>query len=107
MSDMDFTPFTTNSLLDEVINREVVHIRIQKRNGRKHVTTITGLGQDLDFVRLLKAFKKSFQCIGSLDIREDDFVVAMKLSGDQRDNVKKFLLKEEIILYENDIIIHG
>lgn len=107
MSDMDFTPFTTNSLLDEVINREVVHIRIQKRSGRKHVTTITGLGQDLDFVRLLKAFKKSFQCIGSLDIQNDDFVVAMKLSGDQRENVKKFLLQEEIILNENDIIIHG
>lgn len=107
MSNMDFNQFNTNSLLDEVINREVVHLRIQKRNGRKHVTTISGLGQDLDFVRLLKAFKKSFQCIGSLDIQENDVVVALKLSGDQRNNVKDFLLREEIILDENDIIVHG
>lgn len=104
---MDFDRFSKNSLLDEVINREVVHIRVQKRSGRKHVTTITGLGQDLDFVRLLKALKKNFQCIGSLDIQNDDFVVAMRLSGDQRNNVKDFLLQEQIILSENDIIIHG
>ena len=107
MSNIDFNQFSTNSLLDEVINREVVHIRIQKRSGRKHVTTITGLGQDLDFVRLLKAFKKNFQCIGSLDIQNEDFVLAMRLSGDQRNNVKDFLLQEQIILNENDIIIHG
>ena len=31
----------------------------------------------------------------------------MRLSGDQRNNVKDFLLQEQIILNENDIIIHG
>lgn len=98
---------SSNNILDEIIHREVVHLRVQKRSGRKHITTITGLGQDLDFVRLLKAFKKQFQCIGSLDIQNNNFVLAIKLSGDQRENVKQFLLKEEIILDESCIIIHG
>lgn len=106
MNDIDFNQFHSRNNLDEILHREIVHLRIQKRSGRKHITTITGLGQDLDFVRLLKAFKKNFKCIGSLDIQNED-VIAIKLSGDQRDNVRDFLLKEEIITDENCIIIHG
>ena len=78
-----------HNIFDSFINREVVHIRIQKRSGRKHITTLTGLKQDLDFPRLLKAFKKSFKCIGALDV-QDDIVIAITLSGDQRDNIKNF-----------------
>ncbi len=103
---MESIDFKQNSIFDDFINREVVHIRIQKRSGRKNITTISGLNQDLDFPRLLKAFKKSFKCIGALDVQKD-VVIAITLSGDQRDNVKNFLLKEEIILDENCIIIHG
>lgn len=103
---MESIYFKKDNIFDDFINREIVHLRIQKRSGRKHVTTISGLKQDLDFPRLLRAFKKSFKCIGALDVN-DDIVLAIKLSGDQRDNVKKFLLKEEIILDENCIIIHG
>ena len=103
---MESIYFKKDNIFDDFINREIVHLRIQKRSGRKHVTTISGLKQDLDFPRLLRAFKKSFKCIGALDVI-DDIVLAIKLSGDQRDNVKKFLLKEEIILDENCIIIHG
>lgn len=98
--------YTKDNIFDSFVNREIVHIRIQKRSGRKHITTITGLKQDLDFPRLLKAFKKSFKCIGALDV-QNDIVIAITLSGDQRDNVKNFLLKEEIILDEKCIIIHG
>jgi len=87
--------------------REVVHIRLQKRNRRKSLTTIAGLEQDLDFRRLLKAFKKNFKCIGSLDVVDDDKVLAIRLSGDQRENVKNFLLQEKIILDEKNIIVHG
>ena len=98
--------YTKDNIFDSFVNREIVHIRIQKRSGRKHITTITGLKQDLDFPRLLKAFKKSFKCIGALDV-QNDIVIAITLSGDQRDNVKNFLLKEEIILDEKCVIIHG
>lgn len=93
---------------NEFLRREVAHLRLQKRNGRKSITTITGLEQDLDFVRLLRAFKKRFKCIGSLDIMDKtDIVLAIKLSGDQRENVKNFLLSEKIIPEERNIIVHG
>lgn len=93
---------------DALFKKEVAHVRIQKRNGRKSITTVSGLEQDLDFVKLLKAFKKSFQCIGSLDVKTGtDIVLAIKLSGDQRENVKNFLLSEEIIPDEKNIIVHG
>ena len=107
---MDIDTYNHNflPLENDFLRREVAHLRLQKRNGRKSITTITGLEQDLDFVRLLRAFKKKFKCIGSLDIEEKtNIVLAIKLSGDQRENVKNFLLLEEIIPDERNIIIHG
>ena len=35
-----------------------VHIRVQQRNGRKCITTVTGLAEDLDQKRILRYFKK-------------------------------------------------
>jgi len=107
---MDIDTYNNNflPLENEFFRREVAHLRLQKRNGRKSITTITGLEQDLDFVRLLRAFKKRFKCIGSLDIeKKTDIVLAIKLSGDQRENVKNFLLSEKIIPEERNIIVHG
>ena len=46
-----------------------VHIRCQQRNGKKCITSIQGLANlhpDLDFKKLLKAFKKQFSCNGSI-----------------------------------------
>lgn len=103
----EYTQFSLKNEMDKELRREVAHLRVQKRSGRKSITTITGLEQDLDFPRLLKAFKKNFKCIGSLDIQDDNFVVAIKLSGDQRENVREFLLQEEIITDDTCIIIHG
>ena len=107
---MDIDTYNNNFLPfeNDFLRHEVAHLRLQKRNGRKSITTITGLEQDLDFVRLLRAFKKRFKCIGSLDIKDKtNIVLAIKLSGDQRENVKNFLLSEKIIPDEKNIIIHG
>lgn len=41
-------------------NSNYVHIRIQQRNGRKTLTTVQGLPSELDFQKILKAFKKVF-----------------------------------------------
>lgn len=35
-----------------------VHIRVQQRNGRKTLTTIQGLDEELDKKKVLKVFKK-------------------------------------------------
>ena len=43
-------------------NAYKVHIRVQQRNGRKCITTVQGLKDDLDAKRICRAMKKNFQC---------------------------------------------
>ena len=74
---------------------EKVHVRVQQRNGRKCITTVAGLADDLDIKRICKAFKKNFSCNGAVQNDEDASEV-IQLSGDQRTNVKEFLVDQEI-----------
>ena len=62
---------------------EKVHVRVQQRNGRKCITTVAGLADDLDIKRICKAFKKNFSCNGAV---QNDLEVGevIQLSGDQR-----------------------
>ncbi len=80
----------------------VVHIRIQQRNGRKSITIVEELASDLDLKRILRAFKRNFKCNGS--IVNDGTVI--QLTGDQRQNVLKFLIDQELCLRER-VAIHG
>lgn len=43
-----------------------MHIRVQQRNGRKCITTVAGLAEDLDVKKILKSFKKNFSCNGAI-----------------------------------------
>ena len=43
---------------DDSINNDLVHIRVQQRNGRKCITTVQGLNQELDLKKILKTLKK-------------------------------------------------
>ena len=87
-----------NPFEEEKVNN--VHIRFQQRNARSYITIIEGLSNKLDLPSILKSFKKTFHCNGT--IKDNIF----KLSGDQRQNVEKFLIKEK--LYKKDqIIVHG
>ena len=84
---------------------EKVHVRVQQRNGRKCITTVAGLADDLDIKRICKAFKKNFSCNGAVQKDEDDSEV-IQLSGDQRTNVKEFLVDQEIC-HSDAIVLHG
>ena len=84
---------------------EKVHVRVQQRNGRKCITTVAGLADDLDIKRICKAFKKNFSCNGAVQKDEDDKEV-IQLSGDQRTNVKEFLVDQEIC-HSDAIVLHG
>ena len=44
---------------------DLIHIRVQQRNGRKCITTIQGLDAALDLKKILKAIKKDQCCNGS------------------------------------------
>jgi translation initiation factor 1 len=82
-----------------------VHVRVQQRNGRKCITTVAGLAEDLDIKRICKAFKKNFSCNGAVQKDEESGEV-VQLSGDQRTNVKEFLVDQEIC-HSEAIVLHG
>lgn len=95
-----------DSILSELDNKdsleeEKVHIRIQQRTTRTYITVIDGLDQlNLDLNKITKYMKKIFSCGG---MRTNNII---KLQGDQRNNVKNFLINENIISSDN-IIVHG
>jgi len=82
-----------------------VHIRMQQRNGRKCITTIQGLADDLDIKLIARALKKTFQCNGSISM-DPELGEILQLSGDQRANVRQFFIDEEVC-YEDQIVVHG
>jgi len=83
-----------------------IHLRVQQRNGRKCITTVQGLSEQLDLKRMLRTFKKTFSCNGSIKPDRDTDGKVLQMSGDQRHGVKTFLTKEGIVP-EDNIIIHG
>ena len=82
-----------------------VHIRVQQRNGRKCITTVQGMADDLDIKRITKAFKKNFSCNGNV-VNDPESGEVIQLSGDQRQNVRDFLIDQEICV-ESQLVIHG
>ena len=88
------------------IQSDKVHVRIQQRSGRKCITTVAGLADDLDIKRICKAFKKNFSCNGAVQKDEETNGEVIQLSGDQRTNVMDFLVDQEICL-KDEIVLHG
>jgi translation initiation factor 1 len=82
-----------------------VHIRIQQRNGRKSLTTVQGLADDLDLKKILKALKKMFSTNGTILV-DADMGNVLQLQGDQRKNVAEFLVKFKICA-KGEVKIHG
>lgn len=85
--------------------RAAVHVRMQQRNGRKCLTTIEGLANDLDLKKILRYLKKTFSTNGTI-LKDPTMGKVLLLQGDQRDNVQLFLTKTHIC--EKDLIkVHG
>lgn len=98
----------TNPTEIEIIKSKI-HIRIQQRNGKKCITTIEGLEDDLDLKRICRSMRKTFNCNGNVTASKDSEEEVIQLQGDQRENVKIWLLDQEII-NKSDIsrlVIHG
>lgn len=79
---------------DDLIIKKV-YIKYVKRNGSKYITLVEGLENDLDIISLTKTIKKKFNCNGSIKKDKDNYNV-IQLSGDQRNNIKEFLIEQEI-----------
>ena len=86
-----------------------IHIRVQQRNGRKCITTIQGLEDDLDLKRICKAMKRTFNCNGSIETDPDHGEI-IQLQGDQRMNSRDWLIEQEIVARaeaEDRLAVHG
>ena len=81
---------------------------MQQRNGKKCITTISNLENDLDLNRICKALKKLFDCGGSVETDRIGNEV-IQLQGDHRSKCKEWLLKQEIVSKSEAerIIVHG
>lgn len=82
-----------------------IHIRVQQRSGRKCITTVQGLQDDLDLEKIIRALKKTFKCNGSVTV-DPELGEIIQLSGDQRTNVRAFFIDQEVC-HEDQIVIHG
>ena len=85
--------------------QQLVHIRIQQRNGKKSITTINGIDDKYDYNKLLKVFKLEFACNGCI-VKNKEYGEIIQLQGDKRYEVKKFLVDVKII-NEKFVKIHG
>lgn len=82
-----------------------VHIRNQQRNGRKSLTTIQGLADDLDLVKILKVMRKMFSTNGTI-LKDDEMGEIIQLQGDRRKDAHDFLVKYNIC-GKDEIKVHG
>mmetsp|Transcript_14688 Transcript_14688/g.26300 ORF Transcript_14688/g.26300 Transcript_14688/m.26300 type:complete len:119 (+) Transcript_14688:108-464(+) len=117
MTDADVTSFDISNLTNKVdafadayqgsgtAQVDKVHIRLQQRNRRKCILTVTGLAEDLDLKRICKALKKNFKCNGAV-VKDEEYGEVIQLQGDHRQGVVGFLVENEICPREI-IIVHG
>lgn len=83
-----------------------VHLRVQQRTTRKSITTVEGVDPDIDIKRLLKMMKKRFSCNGNIEDSEE-YGKVIKLTGDQRENVRDLLVDTMKIVNSEDVVVHG
>jgi len=85
--------------------QSVVHIRNQQRNGRKSLTTIQGLADDLDLVKILKIMRKMFSTNGTI-LKDEEMGEIIQLQGDRRKDAAEFLIKYNIC-GKDEVKVHG
>lgn len=83
-----------------------VHISIQQRSAKKYITNVTGFPAYYDIPKVLRYIKKFFKCGGSVikDAKTGEDVI--QVTGDQRQNIKKFFIECDVVDKE-DIVISG
>lgn len=103
----DITNIATQTQVVTSFRNNKIHLRLQQQ-GRRNVTIIQDLDNDLDFPRICKDMRKKFSCNGNVVIDEKMGEI-IQLQGDQRYNVKDWLIKHEIVTSReiDRIVVHG
>ncbi len=88
----------------EQIVKGNIHIRIQTQ-GKRSLTVVEGLDKDLDLKRICKSMRKMFSSNGNVD--EKNHII--QLQGDQRQQVKEWLLQNEVLTKSDleRVVVHG
>ncbi|KAJ2329257.1 Eukaryotic translation initiation factor eIF-1, partial [Coemansia sp. RSA 1836] len=76
-----------------------------QRNGRKTITTIQGLAEELDLKKIVKYMKKTYACNGTV-VEDEEHGQIIQLQGDQRTVASTFLIEQKISKKQN-VKIHG
>lgn len=109
-NDMDMVNFNDNQDMGEEfkVRKEpnMIHLHYQQRTTRKCLTIVQGLPYDLDLKKILRAWKKDYNCNGAIHKDEENTDGVIQLQGDKRKDVAKFLVEEGIASKE-EIKIHG
>ncbi|CAH3134339.1 eukaryotic translation initiation factor 1-like [Pocillopora damicornis] len=102
-----YDPFSDASKGTDEISAQTqpIHIRIQQRNGRKTLTTVQGIEECYDKKKLVKAFKKEFNCNGTV-VENSEYGEVIQLQGDQRQNISDFL-RQLKLAKPDQIHMHG
>jgi translation initiation factor SUI1 len=108
---MDFFLSATDDAIAQVVAapQSKIHIHTQQM-GRKWVTTITGLDDDLDLKRIARAMKGDFHCSAAVDTEEKTGVEYIKLSGNQKEFIRTWLVAAEILTEKEAterLVFHG
>jgi translation initiation factor 1 len=94
----------SNNIKTDVFEEKVT-ISVVKRNGRKCITSVIGMADDLDLKKISSYLKKTHNCNGTI-VKDPVHGEVMTFSGDQKENIYNFLINEEIYKKE-DIIVKG
>ena len=111
---MDFL-LTTNSAVaaanDLAAGARTNNIHVRSRQmGRKWITTIEGMDDDLDLKRIARAMKSSFHCSAAVAEDEETGAEYIKLSGNQKDVIREWLIAAEILTEReatDRLVLHG
>jgi translation initiation factor 1 len=90
---------------ENLLNKNMVTIMVQKRNGKKCITSVIGMAEDLDLKKIISYIKKKYSCNGSVVVDEEHGEV-MIFTGDQKENIYNFLIDQEINK-KDEIILKG
>ena len=82
-----------------------VTIAVERRGGKRFITNVIGMAEDLDLHKILSYLKKKHNCSGSI-LKDEKYGEVMSFTGDQKENIYNFLINQEIYDKE-DIIIKG
>ena len=102
----DATSAVVTHLSSERCSHGVVHLRVQMRNGRKSITTVSNLNlPSVKLKKIGKALQTHCRCAASVAV-DKDFGDVLQLQGDHRAAVESFLVNEKIVDREH-LMIHG